>query len=193
MQMMYTTDRLSLKLLNENYASMVLDFYQRNRDFFRPYEPQQSNQFYTIAFQESALRADNLLFLRASSLRYYIFEKNKEQNVIGTVSFYHLYHQPYASCKLGYRLDKDAQKNGFAYEALCFLIPKLIQDHKIYRIEADIMPNNISSIKLITKLGFSFEGIARDSCEISGKRENHLRFSLLSTDPLPSFYLKLDR
>lgn len=193
MQLFYKTDRLLLKLLNEKDAPMVLDFYKRNKDFFSPYEPQQSSAFYTIAYQEAALRADNLLFLRASSLRYYIFEKNKENNVIGTVSFYHLYHHPYASCKLGYRLDKNAQKKGGAYEALCFLIPHLLRDLKIHRIEADIMPDNIPSIKLISKLGFSFEGITRDSCEISGIRENHLRFSLLSTDTLPSYPLKLYR
>lgn len=191
MQLFYTTDRLLIKLLNEEDAPMVLDFYKRNKEFFHPYEPQASNEFYTIAFQEAALRADNILFLRASSLRYYIFEKHNVQKVIGTVSFYHLYHRPYASCKLGYRLDKESQKKGIAHEALCFLIPHLLHDHNIHRIEADIMPNNIPSIKVISKLGFSFEGVARDCCEISGKRENHLRFSLLSSDPLP--YLKLNR
>lgn len=186
MLLSYDTKRLSLKLLNESHAPLVLEFYQKNKAYFNPYEPLQPSGFYTIAYQEAALRADNLLFLRASSLRYYLFEKNNDNHIIGTVCFYHIYHHPYATCKLGYRLDKRFQKKGYAYEALCYLIPIIFNEQKIDRLEADILPRNAASIHFITKLGFTNEGIVRSSCEIAGKREDHLRFSLLSTDPLPT-------
>ncbi|WP_066713608.1 GNAT family N-acetyltransferase [Clostridium sp. Marseille-P299] len=193
MQFIYNTQRLTLKLLNESAAPMVLDFYNKNKAFFSPYEPLQSTEFYTIAYQEAALKADNLLFLRASSLRYYLFEKGNENHIIGTICFYHIYHLPYATCKIGYRLDKDSIKKGYAYEALSYLIPILFHELNIDRIEADILPSNTASIQFITKLGFTYEGISRNSCEIAGKRENHLRFSLLSNDPLPTFHLKVNR
>lgn len=188
MQTTYLTERLSLHILEENSASMVLEFYKRNHPYFQPYAPELPNEFFTISYQEAALKAEYQLYLKSSSLRYYIFEADREDHVIGTVCFCHITGSPYNSCKLGYRIDRQYWKRGYAYETLSFLIPLIIKNQKIHRIELEIMPENTASVHLADCLGFSFEGIARDCCEISGKRESHFRYSLLSTDPMPKPY-----
>lgn len=181
----YTTNRLLLRILDESYAPLVLQFYKKNIDTFRPFEPSVSEKFYTIAYQEAALKAETLLFLRASSLRYYLFDKNAPDTVLGTICFYQVQSTPYNSCKLGYRLDKDAQKNGYAYEALSYILPYLFRELKLQRMEAEILPDNKASLLLIERLGFSYEGISRSSCEIAGERRDHLRYSLVSSDFMP--------
>lgn len=185
MQLSYQTNRLLLRVLNEDSAPLVLNFYQKNRHVFFPFEPLQPEKFYTLAYQEAALKAETQLFLRASSLRYYVFERSNENHIIGTICFSHILHAPYNSCKVGYRLDIDAQKKGYAYEALSFLLPLIFTDQRLYRVEADIMPENEASIQLIERLGFFKEGLARSNCEISGVRKDHLRYSLLASDEKP--------
>ena len=39
MQMCYETERLQLRLLQDNAAPQVLDFYSRNREAFEKWEP----------------------------------------------------------------------------------------------------------------------------------------------------------
>ena len=50
-----TTDRLVLKVLGSEAASMVLSFYQRNRDIFEKYEPVIGDDFYTLSHQKKIL------------------------------------------------------------------------------------------------------------------------------------------
>ena len=50
-----TTDRLVLKVLGPESASMVLSFYQRNRDIFEKYEPIAGDDFYTLSHQKKIL------------------------------------------------------------------------------------------------------------------------------------------
>lgn len=39
MQKIYETERLILKVLDKTYASLVLDYYSRNKLFLEPWEP----------------------------------------------------------------------------------------------------------------------------------------------------------
>lgn len=182
MRLIYQTERLTIQLLNEDSASLVLEFYQRNKEIFEPWEPLCPKEFYTLAYQEAALKAEFQLFLRANSIRYYIFERTNDHRIVGTLSFYHILYSPYNSCKLGYRLDKDNHGKGYAFEAISYLLPLLFKEQKLHRIEAEIMENNVPSLKLINRLGFTFEGFTREGCEIFGTPTDFLRYSLLSHD-----------
>lgn len=179
MQFLYQTKRLMLKILGQDSASSVLAFYEENKDIFECWEPVHDPNFYTLNYQTCNLAAEMKLFLQQKLFRYYLFAREQPKCILGTVSFSHLINSPEYSCRLGYRLSKAAQGQGYATEALSFLIPALIKDRNILRIEANIMPDNTSSLHLIEGLGFEYEGIARKSFEINGKREDHLRYALV--------------
>jgi len=181
----YITNRLIMRILNEESANKVLDFHLENRDTFSPFEPLQPAEFYTLTYQEAALKAETRLLLRASSLRYYLFDLSDDTRILGTICFYHMLPSPYNSCKLGYRIHKMAQKKGYAYEALSYLLPLVFTELGLHRIEADILPENKDSLQLIERLGFTYEGISRSSCEISGVRRDHLHYTLTSFDQMP--------
>ena len=51
--------------------------------------------------------------------------------------------------------------------------------YNLHRIEARIMPSNISSIKLIEKLDFHNEGLAKSSIKINGKWEDHFVYAYI--------------
>lgn len=178
----YATSRLLLRILDENSASSVLTFYQSNREHLETWEPLRPSHFYSANYQLALLAAERNLLLRSKAIRYYLFDKTNPQKIIGTINFYHILRSPDNSCKLGYKLAESAMHQGFAYEALSFLIPKAFKDYPIFRIEADIMEQNVSSLRLIEKLNFTYEGITRSCFEVHGKREDHRRYSLLLTD-----------
>lgn len=188
MQKIIYTDRLSLRVLDETDASMVLDFYQRNTEFFEPVEPLRTNNFYTIAFQKAALYYEYNQIASLKSLRYYVFLKEHSNKIIGTICFSNIIKGSFMSCQIGYKFDHDFQKKGYATEAIKHCITILFDHLGMHRIEANILPSNTSSINLIEKLGFHNEGIAVSSAKILGEWKDHVRYALINKNgyPIPS-------
>ena len=188
MDRFYTTKRLLLRIVDQTYTEQVLSFYVMNKHSLEPWEPTRPANFYTMNYQASLLTAERNLASRHQAVRYFLFEKEKPDHIIGTVNFFQVTRFPEHCCKLGYKLAANACHKGYAYEAISYLLPLVFQSYQLNRIEADIMPTNYPSIQLIERLNFTKEGLTRKYCEIQGKLQDHLRYSLLSCDPMPTSY-----
>jgi ribosomal-protein-alanine N-acetyltransferase len=55
----------------------------------------------------------------------------------------------------------------------------------LHRIEAACLPHNVASIRLLEKVGFRREGLARGLVCINGAWQDHVVFALLTDDLLP--------
>lgn len=179
MQFDYETDRLILRVCGEDYTTQLLAFQNENRSFFAPWEPKRRDAFYTPEFQAQVLLTELQAALKGTYIRYYLFLKNAPVRIIGTVSFSHISHGEDRSCHVGYKLDHAHTGYGYAREALQLLLAELHNTIHIHRVEADIMPKNHPSLRLVERLGFLYEGIARSSHEINGHWEDHLRYALI--------------
>ncbi|WP_278244288.1 GNAT family N-acetyltransferase [Caldisalinibacter kiritimatiensis] len=89
---------------------------------------------------------------------------------------------PFLSCFLGYKLDKDEVNKGYMTEALKMGIDIAFNELKLHRIEANIMPKNEASLRIVKKLGFYEEGVAKKYLKINGKWEDHIHMVLLNED-----------
>lgn len=81
---------------------------------------------------------------------------------------------------MGYRLDERAQGKGYMREAILRVVQYAFDEMKLHRIEANIMPHNVRSIKLITAVGFEEEGLAKKYLKINGKWQDHLQYVVLN-------------
>ena len=179
MKFNYETDRLQLVVCNEEYSAALLTFMTENKDFFAPFEPLRQPAFYTEEFQAQVLRAEFQAMLRGTYFRYYLFLKEDPTRIIGTVSFSGIARTDDKSCRVGYKLDQGHTGKGYATEALRALLPEIQKDLHIHRVEADILLENQPSLRLIERLGFTYEGVARSSHEIQGVWRDHLRYSYI--------------
>lgn len=179
MQFQYETKRLQLLVCNEEYAPALLSFMKNNKDFFAPYEPFRNETFYTEAFQAQVLRAEFQAMLHHSYLRYYLFLKENPEQIIGTVSFSNISRTEDKSCRVGYKLSQSHTGQGYATEALTLLLSEVHKHLHIHRVEADILLENAPSLRLIERLGFTYEGVAKSSHEIQGVWRDHLRYSYI--------------
>lgn len=176
----YETDRLILKALNENSSSLVLSFYEDNKEVFEPWEPLRSNNFYTLSYHKASLTAEYNQMAEGKLIRYWIFIKNHPEEIIGSVCFQNHLKEPYHSCSLGYKIGLRHQHQGFALESIQKGIEIMFQEYHMHRIEAHIMPNNPDSLRLIEKLSFQYEGVSRSYARIKGIWTDHMRFSLIN-------------
>lgn len=177
------TPRLTMSILDESAAGDVLDFYLENPEFEK-YEPERAFNFYTNEHMASTLKFERDVIRKKLGLRFWIFESDSPYKIIGTVSFQNVMRNVYRSCQLGYKIHKDYQRQGYATEAVTFACRKVFKELDIHRIEAYTMPENQPSVRLLEKVGFTREGIARDKAQVNGIWQDHLVFSLLETDIL---------
>lgn len=182
----YTTDRMELKILNEEDAALTTEFYGRNREHFSPWEMDHPPEYFTAEYQRRTLAAESVQYLHSHAVRYYFFLSSYKLP-LGTASFTHIELSPpsCACCRLGYRLDRDFTGHGYMTEALRFLIPKVFFFYRLHRMEANILPENANSLRLMERLGFMPEGTVRGFAPIGGKYRDHLRYSLLEGDIFP--------
>jgi ribosomal-protein-alanine N-acetyltransferase len=180
MQKVYETERLQLKVLDESYAEVVLDYYLRNKMFLHQWDPLREEEFYTKQYQEEQLHKDILNMENGSSLRLWIFKKQDNNRTIGTIAFNNIVRGAFLSCFLGYKLDKDEINKGYMTEAGKKGIDIMFNEYGLHRIEGNIIPRNTPSLRVAEKLGFYNEGLAYKYLKINGKWEDHIHMVLLN-------------
>jgi len=180
MQKEYVTERLILKVLDKSYAKLVVDYYLRNKSFLEVWEPVRSKEFYTREYQEKQLDNELVDIESKRSFRLWIFKKEDSTRIIGTVSFSNIVWGAFLSCHLGYKLDKDEINKGYMTEAVQKGIDIMFKEFGLHRIEANIMPKNKPSLRVVEKLGFYNEGMAYKYLKINGQWEDHIHMVLLN-------------
>lgn len=182
MHKVFETDRLILKVLDAAYAEQVLDYYMRNRSFLEEWEPKRTDEFYTVETHKDQLEKDYKDIEEKRVLRLWIFKKGDkcDGRIIGTIAFNHIIWGSFLSCIAGYKLDNNEINKGYVTEALKKGIEIMFNEYKLHRIEANILPRNIRSLKVVQKLGFYNEGLAHKYLRINGKWEDHIHMVLLN-------------
>ncbi len=181
MNLEYETEHLILKELQPTpkAAAQVLDFYNRNRVLFERYEAARPSNFYTEEHQKAILTCEYNLSIRLKNIRFWVYEKEHPDYIIGTICFYNITRSIYDCCETGYKFDQQYWHKGYAREAMQLGISVMFGKLNLHRIEAFVMEENTPSIRLLKGLHFKFEGICRKSIRIRGNWEDHMLFALL--------------
>jgi ribosomal-protein-serine acetyltransferase len=141
-----------------------------------PWVPFNTDQDASFRYAEaSAQDWDN-----ARACRFGIRDKKTRRlfGVVGLEAFAHL-HQ---SVELGYWLRTDATGNGYMTEASRSVILWAFSTLHAHRIRVAAATDNRASLAVIGRLGFHFEGIARQAERCSGRWLDHAVFGTLATD-----------
>ena len=179
-EMEYQTERLILRILTPDYAEKVCHFLSTNKNIFEKYEPSLPLNYYTTNYQRTILTYELQLALQYKTIRYYAFLKENTDKIIGTVCLHNINSSIYSSCEIGYKFDSAYQNKGYAREAVTMVLAVAFAGLNLHRVYARVMPQNITSIKLLKNLFFEEEGMERECIKIQNHWEDHLRFSLLN-------------
>jgi len=174
-----STDRLNLKVLQAEDATKVVAYYLRNQEFLADWEPVRSAEFFTEEFQKKQLAKDFELMHKGRMMRLWIFKKGNNR-VIGCISLNNIIRGIFQSAHLGYKLDQAEINQGLMTEALEKIIEFAFYQLRLHRLEANIMPRNERSQRVVEKLGFHKEGLAKRYLQINGVWEDHIHFVILN-------------
>lgn len=174
------TERLILKVLNGRGAAPVQDYYSRNRDFLKGWEPWRAPEFYTIECQQRDLQNQWTRIRKGELFKVWLFKKDNPalDKVIGLVSLNNIIRGYSKSALIGYGLDQTEVNKGYMTEAARAVISFAFAELKLDKLEANIMPHNLASLKVAEKLGFVQEGALCKYLQINGSWQEHIRMVL---------------
>lgn len=105
------------------------------------------------------LRNINGRLLRSRTVFTWCIENKKEHKVIGRIDLGGFTKKSMAS--VAYHFSKDYWNKGFATEAVKEVTRFGINDLLLHRIEATVLPENIGSIRVLSKNGYVKEGLLK--------------------------------
>lgn len=155
-----------------------------SREFLTPWEPTWNEDDLTrTSFRLRAKRAAREISTdEAYSL--FIFETGTE-TLIGGLTLGLIRRGVAQACTLGYWMGRRHAGKGHMTEAVRGAVRFAFSDLALHRVEAACLPNNEPSRRLLERVGFQPEGLARAYLKINGNWADHLLYAVLSSDALP--------
>ncbi|WP_244987155.1 GNAT family N-acetyltransferase [Winslowiella toletana] len=130
-----------------------------------------------ISQAEEGIAADMEAMASGEYLKLALTAKPDNQ-CIGMCIFFH-HHQGSQRGAIGYCLASEAQGRGYMTEALQYFFAFLRQQMSLRRLEADVNPHNLASIRMLQRMGFQQEGVMRERWCVEGVTSDSLLFGLL--------------
>ncbi|WP_377846273.1 GNAT family N-acetyltransferase [Bosea sp. UC22_33] len=155
-----------------------------SREFLTPWEPTwNEDDLMRASFRLRAKRAAREISTdEAYSL--FIFETETE-TLLGGLTLGLIRRGVAQACTLGYWMGRRHSGRGHMTEAVRGAVRFAFSDLALHRVEAACLPNNEPSRRLLERVGFQHEGLARAYLKINGNWADHLLYGVLSSDILP--------
>ncbi|QED49399.1 GNAT family N-acetyltransferase [Cytobacillus dafuensis] len=119
---------------------------------------------------------------KKSRIKWGIFQKTEVNKLVGIIELMD-FNQKVNMVTLGYYLAEDNWGKGIASESVRMVVKFLFEEVNMNRIQAEVMPANEISKKVLLKNGFMKEGLLRQATIWSGKGVVDLEiYSILKED-----------
>lgn len=112
--------------------------------------------------------------------------RNDDDDIVGAININEIVRGPFQSGYLGYYAFSKHAGQGLMKQGLALVVGEAFTSLSLHRLEANIQPENVGSISLVRRCGFSKEGFSRRYLRIAGAWRDHERWALLREDWTPS-------
>lgn len=176
---MLVTDRFHLFPAIRRDAAALSRYYLANWEHLQPWEPKRRADPRTLIYWQNQLLLQEKDHEAQASLMLLIRSKEQiaakgEIDILGTIRFSQIFRGGFQACYLGVGLAQSAVGQGVMQEALPRAIDHVFTDWNLHRIMANYLPRNERSGRMLARLGFVTEGLAKDYLQINGVWEDHV-------------------
>ncbi len=154
---------------------------QASRRFLEPWEPiWPADDLTRAAFRRRVRRAEDEI---ASDAAYpFLIRRADDNTLLGGLTLGLIRRGVAQSGTLGYWIGEPHAGRGYMTRAVRVMARFAFATLRLRRIEAACVPTNAASIRVLEKVGFVREGLAREYLCIDGVWKDHLLFALLERD-----------
>lgn len=176
------TERLRLTIHGPGDVADVARFLQADAARFARWDPPMPPDPYTAETQQRiAARARNA-YQSGDRLPLIARLKHGGPGVVAMANFSNVQRGAFQSCQLGYKVASAYEGQGMMAEALRAGIAHIFGVWNLHRIAANYRPENARSGRLLERLGFEREGLARRYLFIDGAWRDHVLTALYNDD-----------
>lgn len=173
------TENLIISVLSPDNFELLVKYQNENRSHLSAWEPSRVPEYFSSEETRKRVKLSFKEFQSGSSISLVAFDKNKSE-IICLCTFSNIVHGVFQACNLGYSISENKQGKGLMYEMLQASIQYVFSEYNLHRVMANYIPSNIRSGKLLDKLGFQKEGLAKSYLKIAGSWQDHVLTSKIN-------------
>jgi ribosomal-protein-alanine N-acetyltransferase len=167
---------ISLRPVALRDAPELLRLYLENKDFFAPWDPLRDAEYFTLAKQESIIRAE--LTARDQGFKVpFVVTLAETGEIVGTININDVIRGVFQSANLGYEIAEKHNGKGYATDAVRLATGHAFEALGLHRVQAGTLLHNIRSQRVLERNGFRREGVALRYLRIAGEWQDHVIFA----------------
>ena len=171
---------VTLRLLRVRDAKVLEPLILGNREWLRPWEA--TNPIGANSFDIKAMARGLVRQLDNQSGLPCLIEYRGE--VVGQLNVANILYGSVSSAVIGYWVVPEVAGQGVTPTAVALISDYLFNVVGMHRIEIDIRPENVASLRVVEKLGFRYEGLKERYIHINGAWRDHYIFALTHEEVL---------
>lgn len=175
------TDRVLLRAPQMSDYSAWAELRAASQDFLVPWEPLWAPDELSRASFRRRIR--HYMRDMQEDVGYALFVYDtRSTSLVGGITLCNVRRGVTQSCTLGYWVGAAHARQGFMTAAVRAVVPFVFDSLELHRLEAACLPENTASMRLLERVGFKREGLARRYLRINGDWRDHVLYALLETD-----------
>jgi ribosomal-protein-alanine N-acetyltransferase len=155
-----------------------------SRTFLTPWEPTWPADDLTRTAFRRRMRRYQAEIREDRAYPFFIFRQT-DYALLGGITLSNVARGMTQTATLGYWMGERYANQGHMTNAVRAIAPFAFAALNLHRLEAACLPQNAASMRLLEKVGFRREGLARGLVCINGRWQDHVVFALLTDDLLP--------
>ena len=143
-----------------------------------------SRRFHSPWTTAPATAAAFATYLERTSERFValVLYEITNEGLVGVFNLSEIVRGGFQSAYLGYYANASLARQGLMTEGLRLTLKYAFKVLKLHRVEANIRPGNVASIKLVRRCGFKREGFSPKYLKVGGRWCDHERWAIRTDD-----------
>ena len=169
---------IACRLITPADAPALAALVRANREFLAPWEPLRGEDYFTEAGQcadiEQALERHQI----GNAVPCVILDDHGA--VVGRITLNGIVRGAFQSCSVGYWLSAAASGRGVATAALGDIKATAFGELGLHRIQAETLPHNVPSQRVLERNGFTRIGLAPTYLKIAGRWQDCILYQVVN-------------
>ena len=165
------------RLVTLDDAPALAELQRINRGFLAPWDPARDESWFTVDGQRAVIRNACKEYAEGRCLPHVILDE--AGLVAGRITLSGIVRGPFQSCSMGFWLDEAHGGRGLASAAVHHIIEVAFRDLGLHRVQAETLPHNVRSQRVLERNGFARFGMAPAYLKIGGRWQDHVMWQVL--------------
>jgi [ribosomal protein S5]-alanine N-acetyltransferase len=170
---------MHVRPLGPDDALAMLELRLRNRRHFLTGEPAREPEFFTLDRQRATLAAAETE--RRIGTRVLLGVFDDDDTLAGYVALSQIFRGAFQNAYLGYAIDRERTGRGLATAAVAAALEHAWK-LDLHRVQANVVPDNAASRRVLEKNGFRYEGLALRYLHIGGRWADHAMYAITAEE-----------